>query len=194
MAADELSNDQLRLWARRFDENRGRFEALVADLSDEQARWRPAAGRWSVGECIAHLNVTGALYHPLMTEAIAGGRQRGLTGTAPYQGRTLAGRLLLFILNPDKRRQAKAPGTFQPAAGPSLDLASLVEEFRSVHEGWGRLLADADGLALGRIVFASPVSRLLRIHLAEAFEINSLHEARHLGQAERVAASAGFPG
>lgn len=193
MAVEELSNEKLRLWARRFDENRERFEALVADLTDEQASWQPAAGKWSVGECIAHLNVTGVKYQPLMTDAIARGRQRGLTGTAPYQGRTLAGRLLLFILDPDKRRRAKAPGGFQPAAGPSLDFPSLVEEFRSVQEGWTRLLDDADGLALGRIVFASPVSRLVRVNLAEAFEINTLHEARHLGQAERVVASAGFP-
>lgn len=194
MATEQLSNDELRLWARRFDENRERFETLVADLSDEQAKWQPAAGRWSVGECIGHLNVTGLLYQPRMTDAVTGGRQRGLAGTAPYRERTLAGRLLLFLLNPDKLRRAKAPGSFQPAAGASLDLESLLEDFRSVHAGWGRLLADADGLALGRIAFASPVSRLIRINLAEAFEINSIHEARHLGQAERVVASAGFPG
>jgi len=193
MAVEELSNEKLRLWAQRFDENHERLKALVADLTDEQTRWQPEPGRWSVGQCIAHLNITGVKYRPPMTDAIARGRQRGLTGTSPYQGRTIAGRFLLFILDPDKRRRAKSLGAFQPPEGSSLKLPSLVEEFRSVQEGWHQLLADADGLALGRIVFASPVSRLVRVNLAEAFEINSLHEARHLGQAERVMASAGFP-
>ncbi len=193
MADDGLSCQQLRLWARRFDENRERFEALVAELTDEQAVWQPAAGRWSVSECIDHLNVTGDGYQPRMADAIAHGRRRGLTGSAPYRGWTIAGRLILYILEPQKRHKAKAPGVFQPAPGSALELAQLREGFLAVHKRWGQLLADADGLSLGRIVFASPAARFLRITLAEAFRIQVLHEERHLRQAERVVASAGFP-
>lgn len=32
------------------------IEALVRDISDEQARWKPSAGRWSILEVVNHLH------------------------------------------------------------------------------------------------------------------------------------------
>ena len=38
--------------------------AIVANLGDDQFTWRPAPGRWSIGECFEHLNLTAAAFGP----------------------------------------------------------------------------------------------------------------------------------
>ena len=73
--------------APEIDEFRQHFErlaaeadALVAPLTEEQFTWRPAAGSWSIAECIDHLNSTARLYLPRLDEGIAEGIRRGLYG------------------------------------------------------------------------------------------------------------------
>ena len=46
---------------------------IVANLSDGQFNWRPAANRWSIGECFDHLNATARAYMPAIDRASRGG-------------------------------------------------------------------------------------------------------------------------
>ena len=45
----------LRQIAERFEHNARIFEHLVSDVSDDQARWKPAARKWSILEVVNHL-------------------------------------------------------------------------------------------------------------------------------------------
>jgi hypothetical protein len=190
----ETEKEPIRLWAQRFDATRERFEAVVAPLSEDQVRFQPGPGSWSVVECVEHMNVTAGLYSPLMAEVVRGGRQRGLLAQPPYKGGTWVGRLLLWSLNdaPAKKRKVKAPGIFQPVAS-ELESARVWDGFRTQHQRWKDLLQEADGLDLGGLIFGTPISRWVRVSLAQAFEIHCLHEERHLGQAENVTRNEGFP-
>ena len=186
---NDLKCEVLSRWARAYTDNRSRFKALIADLDREQAVRQPRKGSWSVAECLDHLAVTGERYQPLMRAAIDKGRQQGKSGGAPYRRRTMAGRMLLFTLEPGRTLRVKAPPTFAPGRIQGLDIESVGRRFEAVNGAWHELLEAADGLALDRVVLGTPVSALVRVNLAEAFRIHTLHEARHLAQAERALAS-----
>ena len=42
-------------FSRQFATNAGRFEALVQDVSEDQARWKPDAETWLILEIVNHL-------------------------------------------------------------------------------------------------------------------------------------------
>ena len=55
---------QLQAIVSEFEQALARLHALAAELPEPAWTWRPAPKRWSVGECIAHLNLTSAAYLP----------------------------------------------------------------------------------------------------------------------------------
>ena len=175
-----------------FKSARRDLENLASAVSDRQAAWHPAPRRWSIAECIEHLNVTHRGYSPRLERALDKGRRRGWSGSSPYPQSSFLGRMILRVLDPEAGRTFPAPRVFRPAAG-ELDFASVCGELRRGLDHFAELAERADGLDLGRIRFATPVAPWPRLTLAEAFEIHSLHIPRHLAQAEAVRNMPGFP-
>ena len=66
--------------AQEIQEARQRAEALLLGLTPEQLTTQPEAGKWSVAECILHLNVTAAAMQRLMENAMAQGQARKESG------------------------------------------------------------------------------------------------------------------
>lgn len=83
------------------------------------------------------------------------------------------------------KMKVKAPGVFRPEDGLHENAATLAA-FLDAEKRMVGLLRRAAGLPLGRIKFGTPVSRFVRVSLAQAFEIHALHNHRHLEQAEQA--------
>lgn len=171
-----------------------RVETLTSGMSAEAGRWKPSEKAWSVAECLEHLNESMGSYAGKMRPVIEKTRREGKTGAEPYGKGTWIGRYLVgFLRKGPEEKKAPAPGTFQPKSS-DLDLATVVERFRTRVRAMITLAEEADGLRLGNVVFGTPVSPLLRLSLAQAFEVHLHHTPRHLDQAERVTRMEGFPG
>ena len=50
-------NPELQDYARQFEAVTQEARDLAAGLSPAQWSWRPEPGRWSIAECLDHLNV-----------------------------------------------------------------------------------------------------------------------------------------
>lgn len=188
-AAHELGPelDALRL---EFARLAAAVEELAGALSDRQFNWRPSAGRWSVAQCIEHLNATARAYQPVLDEAISDAMRRGLYGTGPFRY-TVIGRLFARAMEPPPRRRYRAPQAFLP---PSLrDRDQSVAAFKAYQVQYIDRLHQANGLDLGRVRVRSPATAWLRVPLGSAFLAILAHERRHLWQARQVIESSGFP-
>ena len=175
---------------RQFEELSATADALVAPLSDWQFAWQPAPDAWSVSLCIDHLNATARHYLPMLDEGIADAIRRGLYGAGPYTY-NLAGRFLVYLVEPTTRFRAKAPEAFQPAPGrPQHDVMAA---FRAYQVQYVDRLHQANGLDLARARVSSPVARWLWMPLGSGFAMMVAHERRHLAQAQRVLSAEGFP-
>lgn len=192
MSADTPSpdtpDDPLSRWSSTFEAARERMHALAGGLDREAFNFQPAPGRWSVGQCLDHVNVAMGIYLDPMERAAEGADRRG---DAPFARGPLMGRLLVAALRRPGLR-LKAPKSFRPER-TELDPVAVGAECDRQVGRMQALLERCDGLALGEIRMGWPVFRLIRLSLAQALELQALHTERHLDQAERVTRADAFP-
>lgn len=147
-------------------------------------RWptRNDPARWSVSECVEHLNLTSAAFVPLLEAGIAEAR-----GRSPVQRRYRRGFLgwaLYKMTGPDARGRLQTTASFVPA-GPR-EAEAVRAEFARWQDRLLELLASADGLPLDEVHLTSPFNARMRYNLYAAFSIVPRHQHRHLQQAEGV--------
>jgi hypothetical protein len=159
--------------------------ALVADLSEEQGRWRHAPDAWSVAECLDHLATANRVYleamRPPAERALASGHTRrhpALPG--------IVGRWFIAWLEPPvkPRSKSKAPRKIRPREGPAL--ADAFERFMASHADTRAFLQRFSNIDLARIRFPNPFIPGVRFSLATGVNVIAAHERRHLWQAWNV--------
>jgi DinB family protein len=180
--------------SRDIADSRRRAEALVAGLSAEQLARRPDPGKWSIAECLAHLNVTAATVQKIMARGIEQGKTEKKFGSGPFSIGP-KGRLMVWIAEPPPKFRLRAPKNVRPPATID-DPLHLLPEFLYAQEEWQRLMREQEGLDLAKtIVGQGP----FRMRLAATLPWMMAHQRRHLLQAENVkrqmssAASGGIP-
>jgi len=183
--------DQLAGVIRGLDSAEARLEKLAESIPADRWPLRHDPERWSVAECVAHLNLTSAAYIPLIRAAIAEARQARaggqkttrykrdpvgwffstMTGPVPSLGRFRFGRV-------------KTTADFIPIR---LDpQQTLLVDFKRHQLELTGMAREGDGLALDKVFITSPFGGRLRYNCYSAFVILPRHQERHLDQAERV--------
>jgi hypothetical protein len=175
---------------RQFEQLAIDADTLVTPLSDAQFLWQPGPERWSVEQCIDHLNAIARVYLPVLDEGIADAIRRGLFGPGPY-AYNWVGRLHVLLAQPNSWIRARTARPFYPA--PSRPRQEVMAAFRAYQVQYIDRLRQANGLDLARARTASPIVRWLPIPLGSAFALLITHEQRHLAQARRVLAEPGCP-
>ncbi len=187
-------SETLDRYAAAFRAARDRARILVDGLSDDQFNWKPSPERWSVAECLAHLNVVHAGYEPVLDRLIAAAPRTSAPGPMTYGW---VGRRFVQSLRPGappmRSPRAMRPTASQSRARSRFDREQTLAEFEASTE---RLLGAVDAACAvdaGRIRVPLPILPLLRLRLPSILDGLGQHALRHVGQAERVVAHAGFP-
>lgn len=163
--------------------------AFAARLSPAQFNWRERADRWSVGQCIEHLNITTERYLPVLSQRIAAAWARGQGDARPFT-MGLIERGFFWMLEPPVRTRVKAPKAFHAPA--DLPVEATVQRWLDLHDQLAACISSANGVDLGAVKVKSqfgPVS----FTLGGTFSILLAHERRHTWQAREVMNTAGFP-
>ena len=163
---------------------RQRTNVLVAGLTPDQLTRRPDPAQWSIAECLAHLNVTGASYVPLLESAIRQGRENKIVGKGPFKTGAL-GRLLKWIAEPPPKFRMRAPKTILPPS-TITDPARVIADFMRLQDDWERLVKECDGLDQEKVKCKTPFPPLPALRLCAPIPWMLAHERRHLLQAEKV--------
>ena len=163
---------------------RRRAGELVDGLSPEQLTRRPDPARWSIAECLAHLNAIGAIYQPSIDAAIRKGREDKVFGKGPFKPGPLGG-LLKWLAEPPPKIRFRAPKNILPPS-TITDPEKVMAEFTRVQDGWERQIRDCNGLDLEKVKCETPFPRAPRLRLAAPIPWMLAHERRHLMQAEKV--------
>ena len=154
------------------------------ELAYLQLGWRPPDGGWSIAQVLEHLIISDSLYYPELRALV----QTGKRGSSEWKP-TITGGFIARALLPTSTRKTPAPQVFRPAE----PRANVVEEYIKVREELLQLMESAKGIDLRRNKVTSPVSKLIRINLGDAFQILVVHTQRHLQQIARVRAHPDFP-
>jgi hypothetical protein len=174
----ELEGYQDQLLAIRQD-----APGIIGALDDARINQRSAPDKWSIAECLGHLNVSARQFMPLFDAAIADARRRGLTGAGPFAYPFLQ-RALARSMEPPPRVRSRTRQAFRPPQHAGA--ADVLREFDGWQQQFAERLRAADGIDLRRARMRSPVASWLHYSLGIGFQIFLAHERRHLWQARQV--------
>jgi len=139
------------------------LNAVVADLRSAERRLRalrmsgppalltrrPAPERWSVAECVAHLNLTSTAMLPLLRAGIEEARRLGRPTSARYR-RDVIGWLLWKALVTPGRFRTKTIAALVPSGDQPID--ALIAEFERLQAELAVCTRDATDLPIDRVV------------------------------------------
>jgi uncharacterized damage-inducible protein DinB len=172
---------------RQIDAIKAEAHAVSAGLSESQFNWRPGEGRWSIAECLVHLNRSVAATLPAFDRAIAEGRAKGRTANASGPSHySWFSRWMIRSMEPPPKRRMKTFPIFEVPVGGTHALRTVLPEFLAVRDQLAERVRSADGLDLQGNRTISPVTRLLRMPLGAYLQFVVTHDRRHLWQARQV--------
>ena len=181
-------NAELQGYYDRVESIRIDARQLVEGLTEDQFAWQPAPNRWSIAQCLEHLNATARNYFPLINNTINNARPNGLLGPGPYRHGWL-GRIYARTVLPPLR--VPSPRRFIPP--PDRPMSEIWPSFLNFQDRLQELIRHAQGVDLGRATVPSPVTSLIKITLGSTLAIVVGHEERHLWQARQIRDAEGFP-
>ncbi len=162
-----------------------RAHRLVDALDARSFNSAPRPGAWSVGQCLQHMTETHALYATPLNQAIDEARGSGKVDQGSIGKRFgWFERWFISSLEPPPRQRFKAPKKVQP--GAEVDKDSVCQGYFDRLTGCLELRRRAEGLDLYRLRIKSPLAGWIRFRLGAAFSILTVHDQRHLWQAEQV--------
>jgi hypothetical protein len=164
-------------------------QSVAGGLNEEQMNWQPAAGKWSVGQCLEHLCLTNDAYMKAIAEAIEGKPDSPVEQITP--GWFSKWFIRSFIEPSPQSKKATTWSKIRP--GARVD-AGVLDRFLAGNRACRELVLRAREKNVNQIRFRNPFVPVIRFTVGTALEIIAGHERRHLLQAERVRDAAGFPG
>ena len=160
-----------------------RFRPLAADVLNR----RPGVGRWTVGQCLEHLNIVGGHYLPEIRKRLKRAQGQGSRPAATAKSGFLGRRLVAAMRRPAAEKPLVSPDRYAPT-GTRLP--------RTVSEVFSRQLDELLSLLLlarqvnaNAVRIPNPVIPLLRLRLTDQLEFLVVHLQRHIMQAEAALAT-----
>lgn len=160
-------------------------ETIASGLSDAQFNWHPGKDRWSIADCLQHLNVGVSKALPAFDRAIAEGGTKRQHAPGPFKYGWFS-RMTVASMEPPPTFRMKTPAILRIPSAATYRAADLLPEFARVRDQLAARVRQADGLDLARVRTISPVNRLLRLPLGAYFDFIIAHDRRHLWQARQV--------
>ena len=163
--------------------NAGKFFGL----SQEQMNWQPAPGKWSIAQCMEHVNIVSRHYLKYMNFNTAIKTMEDMEYKAGFPGGLLT---RIFSKTPSKLR-LKTTKSFSPQN--NLNGMEILKEFISNQEKMLHLADQTVGYDLNRNKVPSPAGSFIKFRFGDVLNLDTKHTARHLFQAGNVMKAAGFP-
>ena len=185
MQTEQFLNPQLGEIKIQLDVASQKAVSIVNGVDFEQLNERPQPDKWSIAECLVHLNrssqaeidVINSVFERTEAKKVVAGKQFKMD---------LLGRLLKWTLGPPPMFFSKMKTTkpFQPA---EIEPASeILPTFLALQERLKACVDTAAGLSMDQVKVVSPFDKRVKYNLFSFFHILLAHERRHLWQAEKV--------
>ncbi len=172
--------------ASRLNDLTSRVRMTASPLTEAQLNWKPGEGLWTVGQILSHVHIPISRYLPEMETAI----EAAQFGREDAQVRhTVFGSMLIRASGPDSN--LPVPKAFIPGPGPFGQ--EVVATFLSDHTQIQQLAAKSQTIDLNRTNIRNPFLPLMRMNVADFFQILTLHAERHIGQIEQLVRRSDFP-
>jgi hypothetical protein len=162
---------------------------LVSGLRESQFNWRPDQQKWSMAECMLHLNIVGDRYVRIIEAALEQAKARRFVARGVVAHGFL-GKWILANTEPPPKRRYRSPRGFTPSYGQPI--TAVLPTFLHLQDQLTLQIEQSTGLDLRRIKVPAP-GLPMRFNLLLTLEWIAAHERRHLWQARQVRENPAFP-
>jgi hypothetical protein len=181
-------NPELREYHKQFEGIKQEAADLVAGMSNEQFNWKPAPTRWSVSECLNHINLSDEGLIKAIDKLIDEASSKQLRANGPFK-HGMVGSFFVKSMNPPYKMKVKTSADLVPPA--TAELEQTITRFQKLQDDLLERVQRAAGLNLGavKLKIAGPI----KLTLGQYFGFSASHARRHLWQARQVRALREFP-
>jgi hypothetical protein len=159
-------------------------------LSPERLLWQPAPGKWSVAQCLEHLNRYGLHYLPALQTRIDAALARGSRPEPTFRAGWL-GDFFVRTVQPRHTGSARAnlkypsPKAYDPNR-TGTTTAEALPAFLRQQQTTFELLERAQRVNLEAIRVPISVTNLIQLRLGDCLRFVIVHNQRHVQQAMKV--------
>jgi len=151
-------------------------------MSVEDLNWKENLEKWSVLECIEHLNRYGDFYIPEISQRIKNGQK--VSGSPTFKSGWLGNYFAESMLPKEKLNKMKTFKSMNPV-GSNLD-KRVLEKFINQQKQLLELLDAARATDMTKTKTAISISKLIKLRLGDTFRVVIYHNYRHIVQADKV--------
>jgi len=151
-------------------------------LPIDQLNWKPTAEKWSVLECLEHLNRYGDFYLPEIENRIQ--KASKVTGETIFKSGVLGNYFSNSMLPKEKLNKMNTFKSMNPV-GSDLDISTLQKFIRQQKQILD-LLNQARQVDLTKTKTAISISKWIKLRLGDTFRVVIYHNQRHIVQANKV--------
>lgn len=159
-----------------------------SSLSEPQFNWKPAPYRWSIAQCIQHINMSGRHYFKKFELTLKKGVKS--SGDNDFKPGFLSS-YLVRLIQPKPSVKLRTPEIFEPHF--TVNGQAAMEEFFELQNHFSQLADRIRQYDLNKNKLKSRTTPLLKLKLGDAFTLVNNHTARHLNQAKIVKSNPKFP-
>ncbi|MGB1207404.1 MAG: DinB family protein [Chitinophagales bacterium] len=158
-------------------------ETQFATLSSEQLNRKATPEKWSIAECLEHLNIYSRYYNKTMKERLAKATPQAMSQTVSF---SWIDKMSLDGVNPAtmETKKTKTLKRFNPTQ--SKTSPTVLSEFLAHQADLLQILAEAENYHLNKIKIPVEFFKLMRLTLGGCLQFMFYHQKRHLIQAENV--------
>jgi len=153
-------------------------------LPIEQLNWKPTAEKWSVLECLEHLNRYGDFYIPEMQNRI--NKASKIKEDSIFKSGILGNYFANSMLPKEKLNKMNTFKSMNPK-GSDLDISTLQKFIRQQKQILD-LLNQARRVNLTKNKTGVTISQWIKLRLGDTFRVVIYHNQRHIVQANKVLA------
>ncbi len=156
-------------------------ETDFATYSPRELNWKPTPEKWSVAECLEHLNIYSRYYNPAMEKAIQ--EKSHLVFVDDFKSGWI-GDFSIKSVHPDNTKKQK---TLKRLAPVHSELPpTVLEDFLTYQQQLRDIISKSRNVNLNKIKIAAEVAKLLKLRLGDCLRFVVAHEQRHIQQAKAV--------
>lgn len=188
------TSELIHLLTQITQENIDNVKKYVNKLSEDQIKWRPNPGIWSVADVLAHLNEYSRYYHPTLERKIATTR---FTSTKEAFVSSPLGRSAWKSMKlgnaKNVKRKFKAPKGYNPTIDTNLVTGNEYPDFLQSQEELKGIFSAASNVNMRRVKIPISISKFVRLRLGDALLFLVYHNQRHTQQIINLVTHKNFP-
>lgn len=150
-------------------------------LSEAELNWKENAEKWSILECLEHLNLYGDFYIPEINKAIQNSQT---SKRSQFKSGVLGNYFAESMLPKEGMKKMKTFKDKNPANSTLTN--SVIDRFLDQQASILKLLDAAQKVDLQKTKTAVSISKLIRLRLGDTFRFIINHNKRHFVQIEKI--------